>query len=239
MAIPFCGNKVTQNGRAEGYTLIELVIVMVIIGIMATQVVFVFLDPTGRVKSAAFSLRSDFNLARFEAVNRNQDVLIDFAFNVKPDCVAGGKYLSSSADFTANCLDGTGDRDGYFLCVDANASNTCDFGETFIKAPVIFRQEIQYYDPAAIITDGPENTPGGASLIGKDGVLIGGVGTNWIKMEPDGTSSNNGTVVVFFPEKNSNHQIIQGQPFALVISSATTGRVRLNRWRPGSGWSKK
>ena len=64
----------------RGFTLIEMMVVMVIVGILAVGVVFMFTDPTAKVKAAAFEMRGDLNLARAEAVRRNQDILVEFIF---------------------------------------------------------------------------------------------------------------------------------------------------------------
>ena len=63
---------------ANGFTLVELMVVLVVVGILATGIVFMFNNPIAKVKAEAFDMRGSFNLARAEAVSRNTDVLIDF-----------------------------------------------------------------------------------------------------------------------------------------------------------------
>ena len=67
-----------QKRLAQGFTLIELSVVMAIVCILATGVVFMYSNPTAKVKGVAFAILTDLNWARSESVNRNQDVLIDF-----------------------------------------------------------------------------------------------------------------------------------------------------------------
>ena len=62
----------------RGFSLVELMAVLVIISILATGVVFMLADPTAKVKAAAFEMRGDFNLARAEAVRRNDNILVQF-----------------------------------------------------------------------------------------------------------------------------------------------------------------
>jgi prepilin-type N-terminal cleavage/methylation domain-containing protein len=197
----------------KGFTLVELSIVMVIVCILATGVVFMLTDPTAKVKGVAFSLLADLNLARSEAVNRNQDVLVDFTL---------------------------GTRDGYLICFDADSDKNCsdELPENIIKN-VLFRAEIQLYDCTSAPPypeDGPSQTPSGTNLAGKNGLIFGG--PDYIKWQPDGTSGDNGSIIIYHPA-SQNPQQVKGSPYAAVISSAATGRIRLMRWHKKSGWSKK
>lgn len=198
---------------SKGFTLVELSVVMVIACILATGVVFMFTDPTAKVKGVAFSLLTDLNLARSEAVNRNQDVLVDFTL---------------------------GTRDGYLVCFDTDSDKDCndELPENVIKN-VLFRGEVQFYDCTSAPPypeNGPSRTPSGTNLAGKNGLIFGG--PDYIKWQPDGTSGDNGSIIIYHPA-SENPQQVKGNPYAAVISSAATGRIRLMRWRKQSGWSKK
>jgi prepilin-type N-terminal cleavage/methylation domain-containing protein len=198
---------------SKGFTLVELSVVMVIACILATGVVFMFTDPTAKVKGVAFSLLTDLNLARSEAVNRNQDVLVDFTL---------------------------GTRDGYLVCFDTDSDKDCndELPENVIKN-VLFRREVQFYDCTSAPPypeNGPSRTPSGTNLAGKNGLIFGG--PVYIKWQPDGTSGDNGSIIIYHPA-SENPQQVKGNPYAAVISSAATGRMRLMRWRKQSGWSKK
>jgi hypothetical protein len=57
-------------------------------------------------------------------------------------------------------------------------------------------------------------------------------------MQPDGTSSDNGSIIIYHPAPQ-NPQKVKGDSYGAVISSASTGRIRLMRWRKDTGWSKK
>ena len=211
---------------SKGFTLVELFVVLVIMGILATQVIFMFTDPVAKVKAAAFNLRGDLNLARSEAVNRNQDVLVDFLFDVDQDC---------QGDIT-QCVN-AGDSDGYIICVDLDdpLNNVCDATDIIIRIS-LFREEVQYYDPNPLPADGPGFTPAppaAVSLNGADGVLFS---DNRVIMQTNGTSSSGGTVVVYVPKKNTNE--IYGTPYA-IVTLPSTGRIMLMRWLRGDTWYKK
>ena len=198
---------------ARGFTLLELSVVMVIVGILAVGVAYMFSNPTAKVKDAAYNMLADLNLARAEAVKQNRDVLVDFTL---------------------------GRRDGYLICLDSDGDKDCG-NETPVNIikEVLFRTEVQFYDclsappyPAG----GPSKTPAGTILAGKNGLIFGG--PNYIRWQPDGTSSDNGSIILYHPASHNPNKV-QGDPYAAVISSAATGRIRLMRWRHDSGWSMR
>ena len=208
----------------HGFTLIEVMVVMLIVGILATSVVFMFVNPNAKVKNQAFTMLGDLNMARSEAVTRNEDVLVDFI---------------------------EGAADGYQVCVDATpagtppGNNDCsdETGDNFIRE-TIFREEVQYYDPTSVPAGGPDTTPTTGStpenLKGSSGLLLDdGTAVTNFSMEPDGTLEDgitkNINIVFFAPKKNQN--AIDGTPYAITVSS-TSGRVRISRWT-GGAWSTK
>ena len=198
---------------AQGFTLIELCVYMTIICILATGVVYMYSNPTAKVKGVAFNILGDLNYARSESVNRNQDILVDFTL---------------------------GDKDGYLICLDTDSDKDCiDEAPGDIIKKVLFREEVQFYDCGSAPpypANGPTKTPAGTKLAGKNGLIFGG--PNYIKWQPDGTSGDNGSIIVYHPALNNSQQV-KGNPYAAVISSGATGRIRLMRWSHGKGWSKK
>ena len=209
---------IKKRGPAKGFTLIELMIVVVIIGILATGVVTMFADPVAKVKAVAFNMRGDINLARAVAVAENEDVLIDFII---------------------------GAEDGYQICIDATGPPgdwNDETGEHFIRE-TIFREEVQFYNPTATPPGGPDRTPAGvATIIGKTGVILDDGAATPIasfSMEPDGTledaTTNDINIVVYLP-KPGDPNVIKGAPYVIVVN-ASTGRVRLERWR--GSWQRK
>lgn len=213
MAKTFDCSLLFQKKPAPGFTLLELSVVMAIICILAAGVVYMYSNPTAKVKTAAFAILTDLNWARSESVNRNRDLLVDFIL---------------------------GARDGYLICLDRDSDKDCsNEAEEDIIKHVLLRAEVQFYDctSAPPYPDGgPTKTPAGTKLAGKNGLIFGG--PNYIKWQPDGTSSDNGSIIVYHPARK-NPQQVKGAPYAAVISSASTGKIRLMRWRSESGWSMR
>jgi len=186
---------------------------LVIVSILALGSVMIFNNSSAKVRGAIFNILADINLARSEAVNRNLDVLVDFTL----DSVQG-----------------------YQLCHDTDSDNDCsnEAAEDIIKE-VKFSEEVKFYDctfAPPYPADGPTKTPSGTGLAGKNGLIFGG--PNYISMQPDGSSSDNGSIIVYSPAQGKPLEI-KGSPYAAVISSAATGRVRVMRWQQDIGWSKK
>jgi len=207
--------KYTYN-NVSGFTLIELMVVMTIVCILAIGVVFMFADPTAKVKAAAFEMRGDFNLAKEVSVKENRDVFVGFIL---------------------------GDVDGYQICFDTNDDGDCsdEAVEDIIKE-VYFRDEVQFYDfsdGTAFPTDGPTVTPATTpldTLAKKDGIILidpdDATNTeNNILFRPNGTSNKNDSVIIYLPTEGNKSQI-WGKPYSVFISSTATSNVQLLRWRP-------
>jgi prepilin-type N-terminal cleavage/methylation domain-containing protein len=243
--------KKYRNNR--GFSLVEMMVVMVIIAILAVGVVFMFADPTAKVKAAAFELRGDLNPARAEAVKRNTGILVQFVDSAKDPAsykepAPCGK--DSLADFGA-CFSGGG-RHGYVICFDEDGDNDCsdeaadaaELEEKAIKAAV-FPNDIYFYKVGATLPTSPYGpmpgtTPDNEPLISDDGITFGG-GRDYISMNANGTSSDTGAVIVYLPENGDPaSQVVRGKPYAVVIDSESTGRVHLERWRPEKNdWDRK
>ena len=194
----------------RGFSLVELIIVVVIVGILATGVVMSFTNPIAKVKAVAFELRGDINYARAVSVKENADVLMDFIL---------------------------GAVDGYQICFDVVAGGGCsnEAADDIIKE-VTFRQEVQFYDftSTALPVNGPTKTPpydsqpAGEGLAGEDGIILAG---NTLELSSNGTTDQDGALVIYFPDKNDK-RTMRGTPYAAVIESDSTGKVTLSRWRP-------
>jgi prepilin-type N-terminal cleavage/methylation domain-containing protein len=236
MRIPYLKYFINTCKGNRGFSLVELMVVMVIVGILATSVVFMFADPTAKVKAAAFDMRGHFNLARAEAVRRNENILVQFVGSAKESC--------SKTNF-ADCFAG-GSFQGYVICFNENplidddcmdeGDTAAEIEEKIIKT-VLFQDAVKYYDfedslPAA----GPNTVPGGVAdlLKNNNGIIFS---NDFIYMKANGTSGDAGTVVIYLPAENSDITV-KGKPYAVVIDNANTGRVILKRWTNGA-WSNK
>ena len=265
--------RIATLGRQKhpnGFSLVELMVVLVIAGILAFGVVMSFTNPTAKVKAAAFEMRGDFNLARAEAVRRNQNILVDFVFTAcnKADVASLACAVVCSkvdkAGFDA-CYSGAGSNQGYVICFDEDGDNDCqnevryvppataaeqaeELEDKIIKT-VLFRDALQYYEFGATLPSSssgptPGAAPDGVALASNNGITFAEPlipGNDFIYMNSDGTSSDTGSVVVYLPKDGNPATLtVRGKPYAVVVDSVSTGRVRLERWRPDlDAWSRK
>ena len=209
---------------ACGFSLIEVLVVMIIIGILAVGVVFMFADPNGKVKNQAFEMLGEINYARSVAVQENQSVLVEFTPALGAD------------DTLQICFDTNGDHH----CSDEAAE---DILKTFTykEGDILQPQFYNFSDGTALPADGPTKTPpyasqtAGKALANENGIILHDptdpttLFTD-LTMQPDGTCDNEGAIIIYLPAKG-NRRKIRGAPYAIVIKSATTGQVTLVRWR--------
>jgi prepilin-type N-terminal cleavage/methylation domain-containing protein len=210
-----------------GFTLVEVMIVMVIVGILATGVVYMYSNASARVKAQAFTTLGDLNMARSEAVNRNLDVRVTF--------------LPGASNT---------DLDGYRIWIDDSGSDGVytDGSDTLIQE-TFFRPEVQFYDVNAtggplvkpIAADGALNMEDGGSddngieFDGADEFIFTARGTT--EDSGSGDLDNTGYVYIYFPASAADHKTMRSRPYALVVSSSS-GTVSIRRWIAGA-WNRK
>ena len=201
-----------RTTRPDGFSLIELLVVMVIIGIMATAIIREFTGAKSRLKGCAFSVRTDINLARTEAVNRNQDILIEFIFDTE--------------DF-----DGDGDMDnGYKIYVDTDSSLTINPAVDDKIKEFPLPDDMLFYK---------STYPGGATdLIDNstpyagDGVTFSTI-NNVLVMQANGACSEAGTIYICLPDNPGAPADMQTGSYAVDLN--TLGRIQILVW-DGSSW---
>jgi type II secretory pathway pseudopilin PulG len=190
----------------EGITLIELLVVLVIVAALAMATAHVVSTAEAKLKAQTFNVVADFKLARFEAVKRGRDVLVDLIRAGETDddgVVCGG--------------------DGYRICLDLDSDNNCDTADTMI-AETALSTPVSYYDQNYPPAAGPDRTVSNEPWpAGQDGISFSG---NCFVMHPDGFGNKTGTVYLYVPD---GRQGIGAGPFAIVQSGV--GRVRVFRWR--------
>ncbi|MEW6220271.1 MAG: GspH/FimT family protein [Thermodesulfobacteriota bacterium] len=202
----------------QGYTLVELMVVLAIAGILAAAVVWEFADPRADVKAGTLGLRTDLNMARFEAVSRNQTVRVDFLLDtdLDGDGDADDGYRIWIDDFPAGAPDGTYTEDPDPTLAD-----------TLIRV-VPFPDGVELYD--IDFADGPDTTPSGGALVVTDGVSFS-FGNNFTTFQSNGTAVA-GTVYLYYPDDAGAPTEMRVAPYAVVLSSV--GRVRVRVWRDGA-----
>ncbi len=204
-----------QRQAEKGFSLIELMVVVTIVGFLASQSIMEFTSPRNKVKASVMSMRADFNLARAEAINRNTPIRIDFLFNTDIDS------------------DGDAD-DGYWICVDNAGGPGCDAADITIKKTA-FVDEVEFYDVDLQSVGGPNCPPEGPALtFPMDGVTFT---NNFYEIQPDGTTAGNkdGIVYAYIPGGTTGMKVA---PFAVVVS--TTNRNRVRMWNKDShAWTTK
>ena len=199
----------------DGFSLVELMVVMVIVAILATGVVFMFANPSAKVKNQSFTMLGEFNMARSEAVSKNTDTIITF-------------------------LPGT--VDAYRIWIDDNGTAGYQVGDTLLRYTQ-FPVEVQFYDKNA--TDGPNVNPEDGALLDMedadtddDGVEFDGLNECVFTSMGTATLANTGYVYIYYPASATEHVKMRAAPYALVVSPIT-GSVKIRRWTDAGAWSTK
>jgi type IV fimbrial biogenesis protein FimT len=119
-------NPPTPAGRAPGFTLFELLIVMLIVGIFAAIGIpsFKYVSNSNRMSSEVNSLLGDMQYARSEAVKEGQPITV---------CAS-----SNATSATPTCSGSDTWHLGWIVFTDVNANQTVDAGEQTLRVQPAF-----------------------------------------------------------------------------------------------------
>lgn len=209
---------------SRGFSLVELMVVVAILGILAAAVGMNMNTSGTKLRSFAFNLGSRFKQAKFEAIKRGRDVYIDFDRSPDDDLVDNGFTMWVDVD---------GDET-YDPWVDTDADGICDEGE----GDCLIGEEVVFPNQASTGKQGPEiyaaPLPAGGPAAGPEGGISDGVtagnSANRFRFRPSGDSSD-GSLYIYFPREVGGGKVVAAGPFAIIVSN--TGRIRLSEYKGG------
>lgn len=199
---------------SAGFSLIELMIVVAILGILAISAGVYMNSADTKLKTFVFNTKAHFNQARFEAVKRSRNVYLDF-------------------DFDDNDII---DSNGFTIWVDENGDTAyveAD-GDVIIETVVFAGSGPEIYYGAASASGGPDDDGPGSKTVG-DGVTAGAP-KNRFRFEPNGVSGD-GLAYFYFPRGQAGAKVVASGPWAVIVN--TVGRITVDEWRSTSGWQSE
>jgi prepilin-type N-terminal cleavage/methylation domain-containing protein len=194
---------------SAGFSLIELMIVVGILGILAVAVGTNINSADTRLKTFVFNTKARFNQARFEAIKRGRDVYLDFDFNTTP----------------------AGLDNGYTIWVDEDGSADFTTGDPIIDTVVFPGNGPEIYWGDACASGGPDDDGPGLKTIGNG--VTAGAPKDRFRFEPSGDSGD-GEAYFYFPAGSAGAKTVASGPWAIIVNNV--GRIKVDEWRSTNGW---
>lgn len=204
-----------RNNRIlnQGHSLVELLIVVVILGVLATAVGVNLSSRETKTKSFVFTMRAKFQQAKMEAIKRGRDVYIDFDFN-NDDVVDNGFTIWVDVDGTVTPINSF---------TFENIFSTSNDGIEIFTTPV---PPLPPLPPDVL--DGPGVGPGGAKI--EEGVTAAAYR---FKMNPDGTSVAGRVYLYWATTDGVGGKSVNSGPYAITVN--IVGRIKISSWKKNDG----
>ena len=222
-----------RNNRIsnQGYSLVELLIVVVILGILAVSIGVNLSSRATKTKSFVFTIRAKFQQAKMEAVKRGRSVYIDFDFNDSDVLTAvgvGNNSVDNGFTVWVDENNNGGDyEDGTDTLINAFTST---FGDVYT---VEFENIISTgNDGIEIFTTAVSGVPGAGpnSAPIDPGVTAAAYR---FKMNPDGTSVSGRVYLYWARTDGGGNKSVNLGPYAITVN--TVGRIKISSWKKNDG----